>query len=145
MHFVVRRALLPLNHHADVNLICQDSLDTRIRPLGFILQLKDRIIIDTAGKLVFHRGQNTKLIQTVGNLADAEAIFEKRKDLLNDFACVFIYDQMVVVLRVFDVAIRCIGSNKLALPALYIQICPYLYRNIFALGIVDQVLKGNDE
>ena len=61
--------------------------------------------MNPAGNFVLHGRRYAKVVQIVGNLADAHAVLEERENLADDAPCLFVHDEPVLVLRVFSVAV----------------------------------------
>ena len=94
---------------------------------------------------MLHRRLYSKLIQMVGNLPNAHAVLVKRENLPDSLPRFLIYDEPVFILRVFPVPIGRIGANIFPLATLHVKVCPYFYRNVLAVTVIDEIFEGNKE
>ena len=95
--------------------------------------------------LVFHRGQDAHLIQTLCNAPDGETILVHGKDHLHIFADRFIDDELVFVLRRFHVAVGCERADELSALLLDFQTASDFHGDVLAVGIVNQVLERDNK
>ena len=84
-------------------------------------------------------------IQMVCNVLCAHPVELQLEDFLHDARRVFIYNQMVLVFRVFLIPVSCKAANELTFFPFYIQVTSDTHGNVTAIGIVDKIVERNQD
>ena len=95
--------------------------------------------------LIFHRRENTHLIQSGSDAPDGDAVLIHGKYHLHILADRFINNELVLILRGLLVAVGSKSTYKLAAFLLDLQAGTDFHGDVLAVGIVNQVLERNDE
>ena len=93
-------------------------------------------IFDAAGLLVFHRGEDAQVVEFVSNPLIAHTADLPREDVPHYSGRFFVNEQVVFVLRVFEIAVRRKRTNKLSVTASNIQMAADFDGRIPAIIIV---------
>ena len=78
-------------------------------------------------------------VQAVGNRFRGISLQYQMEHILHHACRKLINNEMVLILRVFQVAKHSEGCDKLPFPALNVLMAPYLDGNIPAVGIIHQI------
>ena len=143
--FVVGSAALALRQNADINLVGENTLDGFVRPFCGIAGFEDGIELHTGGMLVFHRGQDAHLVQTLCNAPNGEPVLVHGEDHLHIFADRFIHDELVFVLRRFHVAVRRERADELTTFLFDFQTASDFHGDVLAVRIVNQVFERDNK
>ena len=144
VHLVAHLLGPSLDHISGIDLIPQDPVDLRRVPLGFSGPAPSLLLISVHPALLTGRWY-PPLVQFLRNCVGAEPVNLHAEDLAYYSGCRFINDQMIDVLRIFSVTIRCKCSRKLSPFPLDCQAGPDLHRDITAVIVVGQRLDWHDQ
>ena len=122
-----------LNHGAQIQLTGQNAIDGHDFPLWILTGFESAVIIQSLTPLVFRRRKNSHVVQRFRDSLRVISIQLQSEYHPNYIRRERIDDQVIFVLRVFLVAVGSEASDKLSVPALYVQLAADLHRNIPAV------------
>ena len=134
-----------LHHRSGVNFIFQNPKHLNRLPLCMSSGLEAAVIIQSAQSFVLTGSQNPLAVQLFRNNLCAHAFQFSAVDRTNNFCCVLIHHQPAFVPFIFAVTVHCISADELPFAPLNVQLAPNLNGNVPAVGIVQQILKGNND
>ena len=144
LDFIVGGALPALNQCAGVGFILQNADDGGSRPLAVLaVGIAVLGVGQTVIFLVCQRRENAQPVQLVGNPQGTGAFQPHLKDVLDHTGGIGIRNQQIFILLGLHVAVHSEGSNKISVPALYIQGGTGLYGNVPAVGFIHDVFDRN--
>ena len=85
------------------------------------------------------------MVQTGGNVLRTHAIQFPRKDVPHDICGIFIYDQVIFVCFIFQIAVHGKCADILAALALDLKLGADFHGNIPAVGFIYEILERNDK
>ena len=85
------------------------------------------------------------MVQTGGNVLRTHALQLPRKDVPHDICGIFIYDQVIFVRFIFQIAVYGKCADVLAALALDLKLGADFHGNIPAVGFIYEILERNDK
>ena len=144
-HLVAGGGLLALNEHAGVDRIFQDTEHGVGRPYRLRVRLEGSGELHAERFLVLHRREHSVAVQTGGNVLRTHALQLPRKDVPHDICGIFVYDQVIFVCFILQIAVHGKCADILAALALDLKLGTDFHGNIPAVGFVYEILEWNDK
>ena len=144
-HLVAGCGFFSLNEYACVDRIFQDTQHGVGRPYRLRVRLKGSGELHAKRFLVLHRREHPIVVQTAGYVLRTHALQLPRKDVPHDICGVFIYDQVIFVRFIFQIAVDGKCANVLAALALDLKLGADFHGNIPAVSFVYEILERNDK
>ena len=100
---------------------------------------------DLAGLVEIGRWrENAGIVEPAAYLHHADALGAPLENLADSGSSLLVDDQMVFILRVFAIAIRCPRSDELTTPLFHGQSSIYLAGYVLAVNLVDEIFQRDD-
>ena len=146
LDLVADGGILALNHVADVHLIPQDSPDGAVRPQTVVLHTCRMMILQTLTPLVGGGIGDAHGVQLLGDAQDAAPGEEAVEDHPYDGSRLLVNDQLVVIVRILEIAVGGEGADEFALLPVDVQGTTDIDRGGGGHGFVDDVghAHGNE-
>ena len=144
LDLVIDFTVLALYHRSDVKLVFQNAVDGYNRPFRFSAGTETAVEIQSAHSLVFKRWSNLHFLQSLANTLCRKSVELQSENGSHDFCGCFINDKVVLVIGVFEIPVSGKAADKLSVLSFHIKLTADFDRNVSAVGIVNQVLKRND-
>ena len=139
---VVVGLLPPLDQHPGVGFIRQDTDHRLGGPLGLqAVRCAPGGVGQAPADLIGQRGEDPALVQLPGDFLRAGPVDAAAVNLPDHMGGVLVDDQMILVIRVLPVAVDRTGPHVVPVFSLALQGAPGLYRDIMAVGVVEQIFQ----
>ena len=139
---VVVGLLPPLDQHPGVGFIRQDTDHRLGGPLGLqAVRCAPGGVGQAPADLIGQRGEDPALVQLPGDFLRAGPVDAAAVNLPDHMGGVLVDDQMILVIRVLPVAVDRTGPHVVPVFSLALQGAPGFYRDIMAVGVVEQVFQ----
>ncbi len=141
LYLVVRRCLLALRQNSHIYLVGQNPCDRLCCPSRLCIDLERGLKPAAKTLFVFHRRENPLLVQSICNPVLAHAVDFHAEYILYHLSGICIDNKLVMIVRVFQIAIAGKGTNELPFFSLDLQMASDFDRQVSAIRVVDQVLE----